>query len=115
MDQDLEPFATGGVASAGAYIAGEHGKELITSAKATRIYPADQTASMINYGRMGSLDMAPLVEEIKALRAEVKSLRGDTQQVGAIVKAGDAANVNATNGIVTAQQQTAWRQEVRAR
>lgn len=44
----LPGFATGGGASAGGYIAGERGPELIVSDVATRIYPAEQTDAILN-------------------------------------------------------------------
>lgn len=50
--------------------------------------PVAQSFAPIDYSRMGTLDMAPLVAEVKALREEVKSLRADQQkQTGDLIQA----------------------------
>jgi tape measure domain-containing protein len=71
----------------------------------------------INYRSMGRLDMAPLVAEVKALRAEVSALRADNErqagQTAAVTLAaaernGDkvaASNVEAARAATWAQQQ----------
>jgi tape measure domain-containing protein len=45
----------------------------------------------IDYSRMGTLDMAPLVAEVKALREEVKGLRADGQKQSDAEMAANAA------------------------
>jgi len=62
----------------------------------------------IDYSRMGTLDMAPLVTEVKALREEVKALREDAQkQSDAEINAGAAATNQAADKIVAGQRAAA--------
>lgn len=57
----------------------------------------------VNYRSMGRMDMAPLVSEIKALRAEVASLRADqTTQTGALIASNLHANAAAADKVVNA-------------
>jgi len=67
-------FASGGVAS-GWIMAGEAGRELINVGSQARVYNASQTRGM-----MGGAANDELVAEIRALRAEVISLRKDTKR-----------------------------------
>lgn len=57
--------------------------------------------SPIDYSRMGTLDMAPLVAEVKALREEVKSLRADQQkQTGDLIQANGVSAREVVEGVV---------------
>jgi len=67
----------------------------------------------LNYQNMGRMDMAPLTNEIKALRAEVAALRADqSQQTGALIAANYDANGKAADKITTgtkeASKAAAW-------
>ena len=68
----LKAFAAGGVASVGAYIAGEHGPELIEATAATRIYPAEQTSALMARLNSPANQTAELVREIRELRKVVE-------------------------------------------
>jgi hypothetical protein len=60
-----------------------------------------QALAPIDYSRMGTLDMAPLVAEVKALREEVKGLRADAErQTGDKIKAGEAIAQQAAETVV---------------
>lgn len=73
-------FAAGGMFAGGVALVGEQGPELVATGPA-RIYNASQTQAMLS-GAGG--DSGALLAELQALRAEVASLRADSQ-------AGDAA------------------------
>jgi hypothetical protein len=64
-------FATGGDFAGGLRIVGENGPELEATG-ASRIFNASQTASMLGGG-------SGMVDELRALRAEVASLRAEVQ------------------------------------
>ncbi len=67
-------FAAGGDFSGGLRIVGELGPELEQTGP-SRIWSADQTRNILS----GSAGSSALVNEIKALRAEVSQLRTDNQ------------------------------------
>ena len=88
----LKGFARGGVASAGMYIAGEHGPELINASAATRIYPAEQTSALMERLNSPANQTAELVREIRELRKVVErqaeqlaSIRANTGQTAEIL------------------------------
>jgi hypothetical protein len=60
-----------------------------------------QAFTPIDYSRMGTVDMAPLVAEIKGLREEVKGRRADAkQQTGDLIQAGDSSAQRAAETVV---------------
>ncbi|MBP6708791.1 MAG: hypothetical protein KA223_06495, partial [Candidatus Accumulibacter sp.] len=68
----LKGFAHGGVASAGMYIAGEHGPELINASAATRIYPAEQTSALMDRLNSPANNANELLREIRELRKVIE-------------------------------------------
>ena len=70
----------------------------------------------LNYASMGTLDMAPMAAEIKALRAEVAGLRADqNQQTGAMIQSNVQATMQgaqvAADGAVTAATNMTWQRK----
>jgi hypothetical protein len=64
--------------------------------------PVAQQFAQVDYSRMGTLDMVPLVEEVKALREEVKLLRADqNRQTGDMIQATGASARDAANVVVS--------------
>lgn len=64
--------------------------------------PMPTFAAPVNYSGMGTLDMAPLVAEIKALREEVAGLRADqNNQTGEGIASNERINNNAAKTVVT--------------
>jgi len=62
----------------------------------------------VDYSRTGTLDMAPLVAEVKALREEVKALRADAErQAGAQMDVTAAAASQAADKVVAGQREAA--------
>jgi len=77
------------------------GRQFLTAASDG--YGAAFTPSVkpLDYTSMGTLDMAPLVSEIKSLREEVKALRADQQkQTGDLIQAGSASTRQAATTVV---------------
>lgn len=72
----INGFASGGGASAGYYMAGERGPELIHSDSATRIYPAEQTSALMARLQSPNGDMAAVLAELRAVKAELEVMRG---------------------------------------
>ena len=64
----LPGFAAGGGASAGYYMAGENGPELIHADVATRIYPAEQTSALMSRFSNPAVNIDALVSEIRELQ-----------------------------------------------
>lgn len=75
----INGFASGGTASAGYYLAGENGPELIHSDSATRIYPAEQTSALMARLQSPNGDMAAVLAELRAVKAELEQLRGASE------------------------------------
>jgi len=72
---------------------------LLTGA-GTPIFP-QVYAPNIDYSRIGTLDMAPLVAEVKALREEVKALRAEAlRRTGDLIQAGAASAQQAAETVV---------------
>lgn len=72
----INGFASGGTASAGYYLAGEHGPELIHSDSATRIYPAEQTSALMARLQSPNESNAVLAAKLDAVIEELNQLRG---------------------------------------
>jgi hypothetical protein len=66
-------YASGGDFSGGLRLVGENGPELEVTGP-SRIYNANQTASMLNGG-----NNANLVVELRAIRAELESVKANTE------------------------------------
>jgi len=103
----IHGFAAGGLASAGLYLAGEKGPELIQADTATQIYPAEQTAALMarlrDPGENSAVLAAKLdavVEALDLLRAEnravVNNTRRTAQAIDRAMPDGDALAVRAT-------------------
>lgn len=88
--QGLPGFASGGTFAGGLRIVGESGPELEATGPA-RIYSASDTTRMLASAGSG----ADVVQEIRALRAEVSALRGEQQIQAAAIAAntGKAARI----------------------
>jgi hypothetical protein len=72
-----------------------------------------QSSTPIDYSRMGTMDMAPLVAEVKALREEVKGLRAEAlKRTGDLIQAGEASAEKAAEivveGVRNAATDSAW-------
>jgi len=72
-----------------------------------------KSPAQIDYSRMGSMDMAPLVAEVKALREEVKGLRAEAlKRTGDLIQAGEASAEKAAGivveGVRNAATDSAW-------
>ena len=67
-------FASGGVFSGGLRLVGERGPELEVTGP-SRIYNANQTAAMLS----GGSSNAAIVAELRAVRAELESIKANTQ------------------------------------
>lgn len=95
----LPTFATGGTAS-GWSMVGERGPELARFDAPARIYPAEQTRSM----------MSPASND--ALLAKIDVLTQRVEQLTRVVADGDGANVAATDRVSQTHGDAAWRQEI---
>ncbi len=94
----LTGFADGGVASAGAYIAGERGRELIVSDTATRIYPAEQTTALMARLRAPDENGAAQLAEIRRLREENARMLEEMNERLEAIENHSRRTANATNG-----------------
>jgi hypothetical protein len=85
--QTVPAFAAGGMHTGGARLVGEYGPELEVTGPA-RIYSAGQTARMLSGG-----DDSAMLQELRALRAEVASQRQEMQvlQAQIVVNTGKTA------------------------
>jgi hypothetical protein len=90
------------------------GVQHLPAALAGQDLPAlTQSATPIDYSRMGTMDMAPLVAEVKALREEVKGLRAEAlKRTGDLIQAGEASAEKAADivveGVRNAATDSAW-------
>ena len=103
-------FAKGGMHAGGWALVGEQGPELAYFSAPARIYDANTSASMI-----GGAD-AELVQEVRALREEVRGLRAQqAQETAVIVNSNLAAQEQAANvvvqGVSEASERAAWVQQ----
>ncbi|MEN6304240.1 MAG: hypothetical protein ABFD96_16020, partial [Armatimonadia bacterium] len=103
-------FAKGGMHAGGWALVGEQGPELAYFSAPARIYDANTSASM-----MGGAD-AELVQEVRALREEVRGLRAQqAQETAVIVNSNLAAQEQAANvvvqGVSEASERSAWVQQ----
>lgn len=73
INEGIKPYANGGLAAPGWALVGEKGPELIDLATPGRVYTADDTARMLR----GGSGNAEMVQELRALRAEVAQLRAE--------------------------------------
>jgi hypothetical protein len=90
-------FASGGIASTGIHLVGEHGPELVDFKTSGRVYNATDTTTLFNVpGQTGNSNRAMLLE-LKALRNEISQLRQDQQeQTGHLINSQyDSQNQNA--------------------
>jgi hypothetical protein len=64
----LPAFAQGGLAAPGWSMVGEEGPELVNFSQPGRVYTASETQGMF-----GGMDMSELLQEVRALREEVRA------------------------------------------
>ncbi|MEY4762742.1 MAG: hypothetical protein RLZZ200_2598, partial [Pseudomonadota bacterium] len=84
-------FADGGVASGWALV-GERGPEMAHFGSPTRIYPANQTGSMLS-SAANDAKIEALIAEVKALRADAQRQHGESVQANMAVTREAAATV----------------------
>lgn len=109
----LQPAATGGWRQ-GITLVGEKGPEIVDFSSPGRVYTADQTAGMFTAPAAGLANQA-VVQELKAVKAELVQLRKDQQQqTGDIIISNyDATKQSADNiaeSISSTSSETAWRE-----
>ena len=102
----------------GVTLVGEHGPEVIDLKTPGRVYNANETAGMFNAHKGNSTNLA-MVNELKALRAEIQQFREQQQtETGHLINAAyDAQNQNAqavTDAVVTTTQSQIWSAKLQA-